>query len=64
VPLIKTKKNATPAKDKATLKAELGEVLAQLAYVEAELKTSTVSHCKERLRQAIERLAAALETSS
>lgn len=37
-------------------------MLAALTDIEAELKTSTVSHCKQRLRQAAADLARLLES--
>lgn len=41
--------------------AELRELLAALTSIESELKTSTVSHSRERLRHATAQLQAMLE---
>ena len=60
-PLVKHKKTSSPPKNETRDAAELKELLSELGAIEAELKTSTVSHCKERLRKAVERLSVLLE---
>ena len=63
--LVKHKKiAAAAASPSAPPWAELRQVLASLTAIESELKTSTVSHSRKRLRQAAAKLAALLEEKS
>lgn len=63
VPLIKHRKSAGQAKKTSETETTLLQLREQLASIQAGLKTSTVSHSKQRLAQAIADLDALLEES-
>lgn len=56
-------RSKTRSSRKAVSRELLGEILAELLAIEGNLKTSTVSFCKQRLRASNERLAELLGES-
>lgn len=54
-------RSKTRSSRKAVDRSALGEILAELESIEADLRTSTVTFCKERLHRTRQRLAGLLD---